>query len=129
MKTLFIFCFTVLFCFVSYSQDQNRALENELVKVKNQAFCDCYSKALSGKETIRYKDGSSYVQTINLKGEYIFRNKKYEEMIENWDKNEYKSYDPNQNLYLMKCLDFYNSTVLKQFIDCVRQEEIKKIKP
>ena len=46
-------------------------------------------------------------------------------MITKWAKKEYKSYDPNQNLYLMKCLDFYNSPVLIKFIDSVRQKEIK----
>lgn len=128
MKIVFKFCFVVLFCSVGYSQNKNKELENELIKVKNQAFCDCYSEALSGKEIIRYKDGSSYMQIINLKGEYVFGNKKYKQMIEKWNKKDYKSYDPNQNLYLMKCLDFYNSPMLNRFIDSVRQEEIKVIK-
>ncbi|WDF63986.1 hypothetical protein [Flavobacterium sp. KACC 22763] len=128
MKIVFKFCFIVLFCSVGYSQNKNKELENELIKVKNQAFCDCYSEALSGKEIIRYKDGSSYMQIINLKGEYVFGNKKYKQMIEKWNKKDYKSYDPNQNLYLMKCLDFYNSPMLNRFIDSVRQEEIKIIK-
>lgn len=127
MKSLNIFCFIVLLGFVGYSQSNktNQKLEKELLKLKNQAFCDCYSEVLSGKETIRYKDGTTYVQIINLKGEYIFRNKKYKQMIEKWAKKEYKSYNPNQNLYLMKCLDFYNSPELIKFIDSVRQEENK----
>ena len=126
MKILFEFWFIVLFGCIGYSQqNENKKLEGELLKLKNQAFCDCYSEVLSGKESIRYKDGSSYVQIIDLKGEYILENKKYREMITKWAKKEYKSYDPNQNLYLMKCLDFYNSPVLIKFIDSVRQKEIK----
>ncbi|PZX92316.1 hypothetical protein DOS84_16015 [Flavobacterium aquariorum] len=125
MKILIKFCYIVLFGFIGYSQDQNKKLEGELLKLKNQAFCDCYSEVLSGKESIRYKDGSSYVQIIDLKREYIFGNKIYREMIKKWAKKEYKSYDPNNNLYLMKCLDFYNSPVLIKFIDSVRQQEIK----
>jgi hypothetical protein len=126
MKILFKFWFIVLFGCIGYSQqNENKKLEGELLKLKNQAFCDCYSEALSGKESIRYKDGSSYVQIIDLKGEYVLGNKKYSEMIKRWVKKEYKSYDQNQNLYLMKCLDFYNSPVLIKFIDSVRQKEIK----
>ena len=126
MKKL-LFCLTLVLlanC-ISYSQvKSNKKLEAELVKLKNQAFCNCYVGVLSGNEKIRYNDGSTYVQIINLKGEYIFQNEKYRKMIKEWVKKEYKSYDPNQKLYLMQCLDFYNSAILKKFIDSVRQNEI-----
>lgn len=127
MKLSHLFCVTILFNFVSYSQQKNtnQKLEEELLKLKNQAFCDCYAGVLSGNEKIRYNDGSTYVQIISLKGQYFFRNEKYKKMIKEWVKKEYKSYDPNQKLYLMQCLDFYNSPILKKFIDSVRQEEIK----
>lgn len=127
MKLSSIFYFILFFGFVGYSQQKNtnQKLENGLLKLKNQAFCDCYAEVLTGNEKIRYKDGSTYVQLITLKGEYVFMNEKYNKMIKEWAKKKYKSYDPNQKLYLMQCLDFYNSPILKKFIDSVRQEEIK----
>ncbi|TRX35409.1 hypothetical protein [Flavobacterium restrictum] len=105
------------------AQTKDNKLEGELVKIKNQAFCDCYYEATKN-ESVKYKDGSNYVQIINLNEEYIFGNENYRKMIDNWVKKEYKSYDSNNNLYLMKCLDFYNSKELKKFIDSVRQQEI-----
>jgi len=127
MKNI-LFCLTFLFLAnsINYAQvKSNQKLEAELVKLKNQAFCDCYAEVLSGNEKIRYKDGSTYVQIIKLKGEYVFQNEKYRKIIKEWAKKEYKSYDPNQKLYLMQCLDFYNSAILKKFIDSVRQNEIR----
>ena len=51
MKILFEFWFIVLFGCIGYSQqNENKKLEGELLKLKNQAFCDCYSEVLSGKE-------------------------------------------------------------------------------
>lgn len=127
MKKL-VFCLAIILLtnFIGYAQvKSNKKLESELVKLKNQAFCDCYAEVLSGNEKIRYKDGSTYVQIIKLKEEYFFRNEKYNKMIKDWAKKEYKSYDPKNKLYLMQCLDFYNSAVLKKFIDSVRQNEIR----
>ena len=112
----------VIFFTKCSAQTKNNKLENELLKVKNQAFCDCYYEATK-KESIKYKDGSSYVQLINLKEEYIFGNQHYRKMISNWLKKDYKSYDSNNNLYMMKCLDFYNSKNLQKFIDSIRKNE------
>lgn len=106
------------------AQTKGNKLEGELVKIKNQAFCDCYYE-VTKNEPVKYKDGSTYVQVIDLKDEYIFGNENYRKMIDNWVKKEYKSYDPNNNLYLMKCLDFYYSKELEKFIDSIRQKEIK----
>ncbi len=106
------------------AQTINNKLEGELVKIKNQAFCDCYYEATKN-ESVKYKDGSSYVQIINLNEEYNFGNEKYRKMINNWVKKEYDSYDPKNNLYLMKCLDFYNSKELEEFIDSIRKNEAK----
>jgi hypothetical protein len=127
MKKLLL-CLTLIFLanYINYAQvKSNKALEAELLKLKNQAFCDCYDEVISGKEKTPYKDGSTYVHIMNLKGEYVFRNEKYYKMIKDWAKKEYKSYDPENNLYLMQCLDFYNSAVLKKFIDSVRLNEIR----
>jgi hypothetical protein len=127
MKLIYIICIILLTtgC-ASQTKDLKfeEKLEKELIKLKSEAFCDCYYEVTS-KEPIKYKDGSTYVQIIDLNGEYVFGNAKYREMIKNWVRKEYKSYDGNNNLYLMKCLDFYNSPVLNKFIDSVRQEEIK----
>lgn len=114
-------------CLLNAQNKTSQNLENELIKIKNQAFCDCYYEATKN-EPITYKDGSTYVQMIELKGEYIFGNENYRKMIDDWVKKEYKSYDPNHNLYLMKCLDFYNSKELEKFIDSVRQNELKLMK-
>lgn len=128
-----IFFIIILFQFVVCKGQSDNGidklkLETELIKLKNQAFCDCYAEVISGKEKIKYKDGSTYVNIINLKGEYIFGNEKYWQMIKKWVAKDYISYNPDNNLYLMECLDFYNSKELNDFIDSVRQEEIKKNK-
>lgn len=125
MKTIY---FLLLIIVSSCSaQNENTKLENELLKLKNQAFCDCYYKATES-EKIAYNDGSSYVQIINLKDEYIYGNQNYRNMINQWLQKEYKSFDPKNNLYLMKCLDFYNSKELEKFIDSVRQNELQLMK-
>jgi hypothetical protein len=49
-------------------------------------------------------------------------------MITDWNKKEYKSYDSNNNLYLMRCLDFYNSEELKKFINSIRENELRLMK-
>ena len=122
MKIIYVLLAT---CLASCSaQTKNDKLEKELVKIKNQAFCDCYYE-VTKNELVKYKDGSTYVQVIDLKEEYIFGNENYRKMIDNWVKKDYKSYDPNNNLYLMKCLDFYNSKELEKFVDSIRKNEIK----
>jgi hypothetical protein len=127
MKTVYIL---IVICLTNCSaQTKENKLEKELIKIKNQAFCDCYYGSTKN-EQVKYKDGSTYVQVIDLQKEYIFGNKSYRRMIDNWIIKDYKSYNPNNNLYLMRCLDFYNSSILNKFIDSVRQEEIslQKIK-
>ncbi len=122
MKAIYIFLILVIGLTKCSAQTKNNKLENELLKVKNQAFCDCYYEATKN-ESIQYKDGSSYVQIINLKEEYIFGNDHYRKMISDWIKKDYKSYDSNNNLYMMKCLDFYNSKELAMFINSIRKNE------
>lgn len=122
MKIVYIL---LAICLTSCSaQTKDNKLEGELIKIKNQAFCDCYYEVIKN-ESFKYKDGSTYVQLIDLKEEYIFGNENYRKMINNWVKKEYKSYDSNNNLYLMKCLDFYNSKELEKFVDSIRQKEIE----
>ena len=89
-----------------------------------QLCCD-QNLFLSVGSVVKYKDGSTYVQVIDLQEEYIFGNENYRKMIDNWVKKDYKSYDPNNNMYLMKCLDFYNSKELEKFINLIRQNENK----
>lgn len=125
LKTIFIILFYS--CLISAQSNTNQNLEKELLKVKNQAFCDCYYQATTN-EPVEYKDGSTYIQLINLKGEYIFQNEDYSKMITDWNKKEYKSYDSNNNLYLMRCLDFYNSEELKKFINSIRENELRLMK-
>lgn len=97
-------------------------IEEELLKLKNQAFCDCYS-SISKEDT---NDKSSYNELIHLQKEYVFGNDKYFNMIDGWIRNHnYKSQDPKSNLNLMVCLDFYNGKSLNKFIDSVRANEKK----
>jgi len=122
MKIIYLLLASV---FASCSaQTRNEKLEAELVKIKNQAFCDCYYE-VTKNELVKYKDGTTYVQVIDLKEEYIFGNENYRKLIDNWMKKDYKSYEPSNNLYLMKCLDFYNSKELEKFVDSIRQNEMK----
>jgi len=123
MKESIIILFTgIQFLSCQQTQINTTRLEEDLLKLKNQAFCDCYSSLPKGDTN----DKSSYNELIHLQKEYIFGNDKYFNMIDNWIKNhKYKSKDPKNNLNLMICLDFYNSKELKEFIDSVRENEKK----
>lgn len=104
------------------------ALESELVMLKNQAFCSCFYKSLKAVDgEISPPDGSSYVQISELAPEYLINDDRLNALIEKWVAKGYNSYDYRNKLYMMRCLDFYNSEDLKQYIDSVRIIETKKM--
>ncbi len=134
-----LLCFGFLFFVVGLSialpqanSEKNNAkriaLEKELLKLKNNAFCNLFYRSLRDVNgEITPPDGSSYVQIINLSLDYL-RNPYLDNILNKWSKKVYKSYDPEDKLYLMRCLDFYNSKDLELYIDSVRQIELKKIR-
>lgn len=100
------------------------SLEVELLKLKNQAFCDCYYKALNSVHAeIVPPDGSTYIQISELVRIYCNDNN-LQNIIRKWNNKKYLSYSGNDKLYLMRCLDFYNSKDLELYIDSVRNVEI-----
>lgn len=99
----------------------------ELVMLKNQAFCDCYYKSMKiANAHISPPDGSNYVQLSSLVEQYA-SDPKLNMIVDKWVEKEYLSYSKDNKLYLMRCLDFYNSSDLDAYIDSVRKEETKKL--
>lgn len=105
----------------------NDSLELELIMLKNQAFCSCFNRTIKKAGTkMAPSDGSNYLQLSNLVVEYTF-DPILNKLIEKWVNKKYTSYCKDDELYLMRCLDFYNSKELNTYIDSVRQVEIKKL--
>ncbi|MFZ4457073.1 MAG: hypothetical protein ACOYOT_12730 [Bacteroidales bacterium] len=136
IKSQFILFLLFVLLEYGYSQssiDKNQnlfkdSLEKELLNLKNEAFCDCYYKATKiAHAKISPPDGSSYVQISGLVASYC-NDSHLKKIIDKWVVKKYLSYSENNNLYLMRCLDFYNSRDLKLYIDSVRQVELKKYK-
>jgi len=104
----------------------NKTIENELTMLKDQLFINLYYKSLAiVGGNITPPDGSNYIQISDLTIKYA-RDENADRLIKRWVEKKYKSYNPKQNLYLMRCLDFYNSNDLKLYIDSVRQIELKR---
>lgn len=107
------------------SNESNDSLESELTMLKNQAFCDCFYKSTKIANTqVSPPDGTSYIQLSTLVERYA-NDPKLNQIINKWVEKEYLSYSENNKLYLMRCLDFYNSVELKTYIDSIRNIEIK----
>jgi hypothetical protein len=101
----------------------NDSLENELLLLKNQAFCNCYFGALKEENAhVNPLDGTSYLQLSDLAVKYT-NDVNLRRIINVWINKEYISYLDSNKLYIMRCLDFYNSKDLEQFIDSVRNIE------
>lgn len=105
----------------------NDSLELELIMLKNQAFCSCFNRSIKKTGTqMTPPDGSNYLQLSDLVIECTF-DPNLNKVIEKWVNKKYISYCKDDELYLMRCLDFYNSKELNIYIDSVRQVEIKKL--
>lgn len=113
---------------------KNKTQEDKLLILKNAAFCLCHSKEeqfvlqtnpdnynLIGDNTMQ-----AYVQNSDIETELLIRNKELNKLVDNWHKKVYKSKpkeeksDQKSFLIMMKCLDFYNSAELKNYIDSLR---------
>lgn len=111
----------------------NKNIEDELLILKNAAFCLCMNKEQNDvieNDTISYKlitDNSlnGYAEYSNLELELFIRNESLKKLVDKWGEKQYESKpkeekkDSPSYLINMKCLDFYNSTVLKKYIDSV----------
>ncbi|MES2765425.1 MAG: T6SS amidase immunity protein Tai4 family protein [Bacteroidota bacterium] len=84
----------------------------ERLKLKNAAFCECMYNSFP--DSVFQNEGSlaGYVEL----GRYSF--KAYETMMELAKKKSQIKYNSksNQNLAIMKCLDFYNSKELDSLV-------------
>lgn len=109
-----------------YEADTIDSLEIELVKLKNQAFCECYYRALHEVNgEITPSDGSTYLQISVIVQKY-WNDENLKRLVLKWNMKKYSSYSDSNKLYLMRCLDFYNSKDLKLYIDSVRRVELKE---
>jgi hypothetical protein len=109
---------------IQVGQQTADTLERELQLLKNQAFCDCYRVALRD-EPNKPSDGSNYMQLSGLDIAY-FNDPNLKRLVKKWNAKEYASHEPSNKLYLMRCLDFYNSTDLQHYLDSVRKVEVRK---
>ena len=113
---------------------KNKTQEDKLLILKNTAFCLCYSKEeqfvlqvnpdnynVIGDNTIQ-----AYVQNSDIETQLLIRNKELNKLVDNWHKKVYRTKpkeeksDQKSFLIIMKCLDFYNSKELKDYIDSLR---------
>lgn len=96
------------------------SLELELAMLKNEAFCMCFNRSIK-KENVQITppDGSSYIQLSDVVAQYA-NESNLNLIIDKWVKKEYRSYSDENKLYLMRCLDLYNSEDLDNYIDSVR---------
>lgn len=113
---------------------KEKTLEDDLLILKNVAFCKCLGQEEFGiqkKEPNTYKlipDASTggYLQCSNyLDIEWIVANPTLDKLVKNWlNKSYYKTFQeketPKHYPIYMKCLDFYNSKALKEYLDSVR---------
>jgi hypothetical protein len=105
---------------------QEDSINSELILLKNQVFCDCYFEATKNAKTkIFPPDGSNYLQISNLVQKY-YLDKRIIQLIKKWMKKEYRSYVENNQLYLMRCLDLYNSKELEIIMRQIKAEELNK---
>ena len=110
----------------SYKHLHDDFLEEQLLMLKNQAFCNCVNQAMKKSgATLAPQDASNYLQLFELDVKYFF-DPNLERIVNIWNQKEYISYDSEKELYFMRCLDFYNSKELANYIDSVRNVEIKK---
>lgn len=113
---------------------RNKTQEDKILLLKNTAFCLCHNKEeqfvlqnnpntynVIGDNTIE-----AYVQTSNIDTELLIRNKQLNKLVEKWHKKVYgtkpKEEKSDQKSFLinMKCLDFYNSIELKNYLDSIK---------
>ena len=113
---------------------KDKTLEDDLLMLKNVAFCKCFGQEVFGiekKEPNTYKlipDATTggYLQcSEHLDIEWIVANPTLDKLVENWlSKPYYKTFQekgsPKRYPTYMKCLDFYNSKALKKYLDSVR---------
>lgn len=113
---------------------KNKTQEDKLLILKNTAFCLCHNKEeqfilqtnpdnykVIGDNTIQ-----AYVQTSDIETELLIRNEQLNKLVDKWHRKTYKTKpkeeksDQKSFLIIMKCLDFYNSDELKNYIDSLR---------
>lgn len=112
---------------------KNKTDEDKKLMLKNIAFCMCMSKEqekiqkITNNQFYLIPDNSAvgYATFSEFDYEFVLRNYKLTKLVDDWSKKVYESKpseDVNEHTYLiyMKCLDFYNSAVLKKYIDSIK---------
>lgn len=104
---------------------KNKTLEDDLLMLKNTAFCFCINEET--KKIIKYSPNkyspipdnsiSGYMEfSTYLDAELFVNNKKVDSLVKLWSNKKYATKppeNPEDKAYLiyMKCLDFYNSDI------------------
>lgn len=114
-KLLFIlFVTSFIGCDAQSKTDQNqKAISNERLRLKNYAFCMCLNRTYPKIDSIT-NDGSP-AGYFELSAYGIPAFEVLDSLALVYSKKSYKS-KYNRNLGMMKCLDFYNSKELESTI-------------
>ena len=113
---------------------RNKTQEDKILLLKNTAFCLCHNKEeqfvlqnnpttfnIIGDNTIQ-----AYVQSSDIDPELLIRNKQLNKLVDKWHKKVYRTKpkeeksDQKSFLINMKCLDFYNSIELNNYLDSIK---------
>lgn len=112
---------------------KNKTFEDQLLMVKNAAFCSCIGKEeykIQHENSNKYlpipdQSFTGYMSNSNLGEEIFLKNLKLNKLIEKWSQKQYNvkgQEDENSKTYMiyMKCLDFYNSKELNDYINSLK---------
>lgn len=105
----------MLFLFIySCKAQKNNSLENERMNLKKMAFCNCLYKEYPKYDSV-LKDGSA-AGYFEISNHSIEVPDKINELLTTYFSERKYSSKENLNLGIMKCLDFYESKELEDFI-------------
>ena len=99
----------------SNSNAMNNGIQIQRLRLKNLAFCQCQSRVDSNTLSLDDASAAGFVAYLAYKEGIIEDLQFYTKKWINDNEKKYKSYS-NSPLTNMKCLDYYNSKELKDFI-------------
>ena len=108
-----------LFCTSVNGQEPkviNKNIQEQRIRLKNLAFCQCQSKVDSNTLLLDDASAAGFLAYLAYREEVIENLRSFTTEWINENGKKYKSYS-NSPLTNMKCLDYYNSKELENFIN------------
>ena len=97
------------------SSIENQNIQNQRLKLKNLAFCQCQSRVDSNVLAINDASAAGFKAYLAYKEEVMVDLREFTKKWVTENEKKYKSYSDSP-LTNMKCLDYYNSKELKDYI-------------